>query len=104
MALATTKDERQYILQQLHIPTMDLRRRQQQPPLLQQRQRQRQLIISKVVDDDTLTTSVVDSLQLHPPIVDWNETNFLNELSWNITTLRKQNKKHTKVVARYMNE
>ena len=70
--MATTNEERQYILTQLHLPTMYLRHE----PTRQ----------SQIEDD----ANRIDVNTLPEMVVAWNETMFLEELSFNLTATRRQ--------------
>ena len=76
LAMATTREERHYILTQLHGPTMELRRRQQLG--------NDQEYGSNAEEEEDSTLLLVR----RTPVV-WNETQFLEELRWNLTVLRQ---------------
>jgi hypothetical protein len=84
LAMATTHEERQYILSQLHGPTIYLRQRQRRLPSVSGDDNDGNNNHNQYENDSDMERLPQDGMR-----VVWNETQFLEELNLNLTKMRK---------------
>jgi hypothetical protein len=124
LSMALSKQERQYILQQLHLPTLYLRQQNKlyRNNIITNNELESQSQFSwlqnssdsyhtngHLLSNDTPTTIIacnttrttesskddrVKTLPVFGNVNDWNETQFLEQLMINLTLLRKENNKN----------